>query len=148
MTLESPPRLTVIALAWHEAKHLAACFASLKLLTNTSDCETLILLDAERDPETERVARQIADHVEVSEFVNFSAQRNKALALATGEWVFFVDADERGTPSLAKEISEAIVRDDYAAYRVPRRNILFGHEVRHTGWWPDYQIRLLRRNNA
>jgi hypothetical protein len=75
-------------------------------------------------------------------------QRNRALELADADWVFFIDADERCTRQLAPEISEALRSGTHAAYRVPRRNILFGREVRHTGWWPDYQVRLLRRDRC
>jgi glycosyltransferase involved in cell wall biosynthesis len=94
------------------------------------------------------VARSAADRVVRSRFINFSAQRNRALELATSRWVFFIDIDERCTPSLALEIARTVAHGDCTGYRVPRRNILFGREVKHTAWWPDYQIRLLRRAHA
>src|SRR5205823_6205057 len=82
-------------------------------------------------------------------FVNFSAQRNRALVLANGAWVFFLDPDERVTAALAREIPAVLAEPgDRAGYWVARRTFMFGHEVRHTGWWPDYQIRLLRRDGA
>lgn len=141
-------RLAVVALAHNEAKHLEACFRSLQPLTSQPGVGTLIVLDSRADETTEKVARTVADRVIVSEFVNFSVQRNRALDAAQGEWVFFIDADERCTPALAQEISKALDQLEYAAFRVPRRNILFGHEVRHTGWWPDYQTRLLKRDSC
>jgi glycosyltransferase involved in cell wall biosynthesis len=140
--------LTVIALAWNEAEHLKACFDSLRPLIELTRARTLIVLDADADAQTTEVARQVAERVEMSPFVSFSAQRNRALEFASTEWVFFIDADERCTSELAQEISRALTRTDCDAFRVSRRNILFGHEVRHTGWWPDYQLRLLRRSRA
>ena len=139
------PNLTIVALAHNEARHIRSCFRSFGPLTARPDVSTLIVLDSRADAETTRVAEETAERVVTSRFVNFSQQRNRGLDEATSEWVFFVDPDERCTPALAREIAEAIESNRNAAYRVPRRNILFGHEVRHTGWWPDYQIRLLRR---
>ena len=137
--------LTIVALAWNEADHLPRCFASLRPLIRRTGASTLVLFDPAGDEKTLEVARRLADRVEISPFVNFAAQRNRALSLAQTTWVFFIDADERMTPDLADEIAEAIEKDTYAAYRVARRNILFGREVRHTGWYPDYQARLLKR---
>lgn len=146
MTTNYAARLTVAALAHNEADHLPGCFRSLKPLIESRGVETLIVLDTRADDATERAAREAAGRVVRSRFVNFSTQRNRALDEARGEWVFFVDPDERATPALAREIRAAVdAGGECAAFRVPRRNILFGHEVRHTGWWPDYQVRLLRR---
>ena len=138
-------KLTIVALAWRETEHLRACFRSLGPLRALTRASTLIVLNSEANPETAHIAEQVADQVVAAPFVNFSVQRNRGLDLAGGEWVFFIDPDERCTPDLAQEIAQVIDKGEFAAYRVPRRNILFGREVRHTGWWPDYQIRLLRR---
>jgi (heptosyl)LPS beta-1,4-glucosyltransferase len=140
--------LTIIALARNEARHLGPCFRSLQLLVDLTNAETLVVLDDHADEVTERIAHSVARRVARSRFVNFSAQRNRALELATSEWVFFIDPDERCTEPLALEIASVLDRAQCDAFRVPRRNILFGREVRHTGWWPDYQTRLLRRANA
>ncbi len=145
MTTQDRATLTVVALAWQEGAHLAACFRSLEPLVKLTGAFTLIILDNEADAITTDIANRVADRVVVSDFVNFSAQRNKGLDLSPTRWVFFIDADERCAPRLAHEIAQVIQRDDCAAYRVPRRNFFFGREVRHTGWRPDYQIRLLQR---
>src|SRR5207248_6759761 len=81
----------------------------------------------------------------------------QALQLATGRWVFFVDADERVSSALADEIraaaraSEAALADGADApvgYWVPRHNIIFGRLIRGGGWSPDYQLRLLHHDRA
>jgi glycosyltransferase involved in cell wall biosynthesis len=140
--------LTVIVLARNEARHLGPCFRSLRLLLKLTNAETLVVLDDKADDATARIAHSLAQRVATSRFVNFSSQRNRALELATTHWVFFIDADERCTNSLASEIAPALERAQCDAFRVRRRNIFFGREVRHTGWWPDYQTRLLRRAAA
>src|SRR5438128_2726695 len=92
-------KLTVVALARNEAKHLGPCFKSLQPLTSRPGVNTLIVLDSRADEATETVARATADRVVISEFVNFAVQRNRALDAAQGEWVLFIDADERCTPA-------------------------------------------------
>jgi len=144
MTSALPNSLTIAALARRESDHLEACFRSVQPMLELTGATKLIVLDADTDALTEEVARRVADRVHVAEFVNFSIQRNRALALAETEWLFFIDADERATPLLAREVADTVRKASHDAYRVPRRNILFGREVRHTGWWPDYQVRLLR----
>ena len=136
--------LTVVALAWREREQLARCFASLRPLVELTGAPTLIVLDADADAVTAKIARQVAQQVITNTFENFSRQRNLALDSVPTEWTFFIDADERMTRALASDIAARLQSGTDAAYRVPRRNILFGKEVRHTGWWPDYQVRLLQ----
>ena len=142
------PALTLAALAWRESDHLQACFDSLASLKANTMARTLIVLDDNADDATRTMAVKLADNVATRRFISFSHQRNAALSLADTEWVFFIDPDERCTPPLALEIEKAITSATHSAYRVPRRNILFGREVKHTGWWPDYQVRLMRREDC
>jgi len=81
-------------------------------------------------------------------FVNYPLQRNAALQLASRDWVFFVDADERVTPDLAEEIRRVADETAFVGWWVPRKNYIFGKWIRHAGWFPDYQLRLLRRDRA
>lgn len=148
MTEDVAARLTIVALAWNETRHLQGCFESLQPLIQHTGAETLVLFDSAGDDATLRLARQVADKVVIADFDNFARQRNRALDIARSRWVFFIDPDERCTPRLAQEIAQAMDAGRCAAYRVPRRNILFGHEVRHTGWSPDYQLRLLERERC
>ena len=64
------------------------------------------------------------------------------------EWVFFIDADERCTPELRTEIERTLKNPQHQGYYIPRHNYIFGKLTRHTGWYPDYQMRLLDRSNA
>jgi glycosyltransferase involved in cell wall biosynthesis len=80
----------------------------------------------------------------------FAAQKNFALAQATGDWVLSLDADERVTPELRQRIARVLADDRAGApapdgYSIPRRNVFWGAWVRHGGLYPDYQLRLFRR---
>ena len=79
----------------------------------------------------------------------YSDWRNKGLAKATGDWILYVDADERVTPELRKEISELINKtsEKYSSFAIPRRNIILGREMKHGGWWPDYVKRLYKKDS-
>src|SRR5256885_1854185 len=77
-------------------------------------------------------------------FDSFAAQRDAAVALAEGDWVLFVDADERVPPALRDEVRARLVAPGgCVGFWIPRRNVLMGRVVRYAGWSPDYQLRLL-----
>jgi hypothetical protein len=87
--------------------------------------------------------------VEERAFDTFAAQRDAALGFAVGEWVLFVDADERVTPSLRDEVLATISAPGArGGFWIPRHNYLMGRVVRYAGWYPDYQLRLLERRAA
>jgi hypothetical protein len=81
----------------------------------------------------------------VRPFDNFAAQRQAALDGVEAEWVLFVDADERVTPALAQEVQRVVDTGQANGYWIPRRNFIVQHETRGGGFFPDYQLRLLRR---
>jgi hypothetical protein len=137
MTRSTPERVCAIVLTHNEARHIAACLDTLTW------ADELIVLDSFSSDHTVEIARAKGARVEQRVFVNWAEQRTAAMALTALPWVFFVDADERATPELAAEVQQAIQSDACAGYWVPRRNIIFGKHIRHTGWSPDYQPRLL-----
>lgn len=138
--------LTTIVLTLDEEEHLPGCLASLAPL----QCDVVVLDSGSRD-NTLAIARAAGARVEYRAFTGYADQRNAALELpGLGEWVLFIDADERLTSAGATEILAALAAasEDLAVLRIPRRNVFFGREVRGGGWWPDYQARLLRRGRA
>lgn len=96
---------------------------------------------------TADVARSRGVPVVPKPFTSFPSLRNLALDLVETPWVLFVDADERVTPALADEVRAVIGRqgaDAPVGYWIPRRNFIWGGWIRHGGWSPDYQLRLLQ----
>jgi glycosyltransferase involved in cell wall biosynthesis len=94
--------------------------------------------------DTARIARGAGAIVLENPFVTIGAQRNAAIELATCEWILVLDADERAEPALAAEISRVLAGPAHDAYRIPRRNLFLGREVRHGGWERDRPLRLFR----
>jgi (heptosyl)LPS beta-1,4-glucosyltransferase len=110
----------------------------------------LVVVDDRTVDATAEIAASLGARVEKHRFEDYARQRNAALKMADADWVFFVDADEVGTPELEKEIRciTGLYEGAAPGYWVPRRNIIMGRWVRHAGWSPDYQMRLLRRVDA
>ncbi len=138
-------QLTAIIIARDESRHIADCIASLRW------ADEVVVCDNYSQDDTATLAQQAGARV-IPNFLhqNFAQAHNLALDTVTlANWVFFVDADERATPELAAEI-RAIVKDDLApvGYWVPRHNYIFGKLTLHAGYYPDHQMRLLRRGRA
>jgi glycosyltransferase involved in cell wall biosynthesis len=129
--------LSIVVLTYNEEKNIAACLDTLTW------GDELMVLDSFSSDATPAIARSHGARVEQHPFTNWAEQRSEAMQLAVHPWVFFVDADERATPDLAAEVRQVVTSDAFAGYWVPRRNYIFGHLMRHTGWSPDYQPRLL-----
>lgn len=111
--------------------------------------ERLVLVDAATRDATRQVSRRHGARVEERVFEDFAAQRDAALALATGDWVLFVDADERVSAALRDEVLAAVAQaGGHAGFWIPRHNYMLGRVVRGGGWFPDEQLRLLKRGAA
>ena len=140
---DSPPaRLTCGILARNVADHIGDCVRS------CSFADDVVVFDTSSTDNTVQIAIAAGARVVDTPFVNFSQARNFALRALDSEWVFFVDADERVTPELAQEIGEVIRRSDVDGWWVPRYNHIVGHVMRGGGWYPDHQLRLMRRAEA
>ncbi|HIE37924.1 MAG TPA: glycosyltransferase family 2 protein, partial [Anaerolineae bacterium] len=108
-----------------------------------------VVFDSFSTDRTVELARQAGAEVIQHPFQNYAQQRNAALDRADAAWIFFVDADERATPELAEEIRAVTTGDrPEVAWWVPRHNYIFGRLTLGAGWYPDYQLRLVRRGHA
>lgn len=134
--------LTVVVLTLDAARHIEAC------LDGLAWADERVVLDGGSRDDTVARARRAGARVHTRPFDTFARQRNYALALARGDWIFFVDADERVNAALAEEVRAALCGTAHHGFWVPRRNIILGGWVRHGGWYPDYQLRVLRRGYA
>ncbi len=135
--------LIAVILTRDEAHHIGACIQGLR-----DWVDGVLVWDSGSVDGTPALARQAGAWVVHRPFDDYAHQRQAVLDTVDATWILFVDADERVTPALAQEIRTAIDRGDAVGYWVPRRNIVVGQEVRGGGFWPDYQLRLLRRDRA
>jgi (heptosyl)LPS beta-1,4-glucosyltransferase len=150
--MDERPTITACVIARDEQNNLTELLPGLRWAD-----EVLVVIDASTRDASVQVAQPHADRVEVCEFVSFAHQRNRALDLARGRWVLFVDADERLSEALIAEVQAAVAQSEYGmssgalapvGYWIPRHNLILGRLVRGGGWSPDYQLRLLCRSHA
>lgn len=162
----SAPTLSVAIIARDEERHIGACLESSAGLAD----EVVVLLDDRSRDRTGAICREHGAQVYVEPWRGYPAQRNRALHVCRGTWVLFVDADERITPELRRDVVQVtgcqlqapdslVTNEDAllplrsplstaAGYWIPRHNVFFGQTLRGGGWYPDYQLRLLRRTHA
>jgi glycosyltransferase involved in cell wall biosynthesis len=136
--------LSVIVITRNEAAVIARC------LESVAWADEIIVMDAASTDGTPDIARKLKAKVNATaDWPGFGAQKNRALTLATGDWVLSIDADEWVTPELRAEIQRAVgAPGDYSAFRTPRLSSYCGRFMRHSGWWPDYVTRIFRRGAA
>ncbi len=138
--------ITAAIIARDEEVHIGHCLDTL----TWADAHLVVLDERSRD-QTGRIAAAKGARVVTRAFTTFPAQRNAAMDLVTTPWVLFVDADERVSPDLAREVRAVAEQSEGSGavgFWIPRRNYIWGGWIRHGGWYPDYQLRLLRVANA
>ena len=135
-------RLSAVLIVKDEANKLAECLASLQF------AHEIVVLDSGSGDRTVEIAREYGARVVVnSDWQGFGVQRQRAQALATGDWVLMIDADERVTPELRSNIETAICSGP-AIYYINRLSWCFGRFMRHTAMYPDWIPRLYPRTQA
>jgi glycosyltransferase involved in cell wall biosynthesis len=138
--------ISVAIIAKDEARHIGAAIASV----HGRVAEIVVLVDQRSTDATAAIAVAAGARVMIEAWRGFPGQRNLALSVCTQPWVFFLDADERVEPDLLAELATrcADASADVAGYWVPRHNYFFGHCLVGGGWYPDYQLRAVRRLEA
>jgi len=132
--------VTTITLTLNEEHNVEACLESLAW------ADRMVVFDCFSTDRTVNLAQQAGAEVIQHPFENFAQQHNAAMAHVETDWVFFVDADERATPDLAAEVRAVTAGDrEEVMWWVPRHNYIFGRLTLGSGWYPDYQARLLRQ---
>ena len=131
-------KLSVIVIAKNEEQMIRDCLASIKW------ADEIILVDSGSTDKTMEIAKKYSARIISlpTEKLEFAKWRNAGLKAAKGDWVFYLDADERVTPELQKEIEKAIGDTKYVTYAIPRRNYYLGRKMHYGGAWPDYVKRL------
>ncbi len=144
MTNETGSRraqLAAVILTKNVANHIGPCIETLRF------ADRIVVSDSYSTDGTVERATAAGAEVMQRPFDNFAGQRNASMDAVDAEWIFFVDADERIPEPLAAEVRSVIDREE-TGWWVPRHNFIVGKQVRYGGFYPDYQLRLLRRDCA
>ena len=136
------PTLSAVIITKNEAFNIADC------IDGVAFCDEVIVVDSGSTDGTVVLAQGKGARVVHHDFEGFGRQFNYAASLATSDWVLSLDADERIDAELAAEIKEAVARGDADGYEIPRLSYFCGRPMRHSGWYPDYVLRLWKRGRA
>lgn len=130
-------KLSVVVLTQNSAATLAATLESIK------KAEEIIVVDGGSTDGTLKIAQKYTDKIFTHHLTSFADQRNWAAKNISGDWLFYLDADEQVTAKGWQEIRN-VATLEHSAWRFKRQNIFFGHRMRYSGYWPDWQTRLFK----
>lgn len=134
----SRAKITAVVIAKNEAEMLAACLNTLKWL------DQILVIDCASTDETAKIAEENGATVIGFEHSSFAKIRQKGLEMVTTDYIFYVDADERVTPALAKEILVHLENNDCQAMKINRDNICYGEQLNYGNWQHDQVLRIFQ----
>lgn len=139
------PTLSVILITRNEEANLDDCLTSFEGIA-----QQIVVVDTNSSDRTLEIAKNHGALIsQPADWPGFGPQKNRALDLATGDWVLSLDADERLTPALRSEIAMVIHHSAHVdCFSIPRLSWYCGRFIRHSGWNPDYVDRLFKRGSA
>jgi len=137
-------KVSVVVSAYNEEKKLEDCLKSVKDVAGE-----IVVIDNTSSDKTNQIAKKYTDKVFIRENnLMLNVNKNFGFTKVTGKWILNLDADERVTDELSKEILDLDENMSTNGLLIPRKNILFGKWIRHSIWWPDYQLRLFKKNKG
>lgn len=138
-------KISVVVSAYNEQEMIEECLLSAKKVA-----DEIILVDNTSTDSTVKVAKKYTDKIftRPNDPVMLNRGKNFGFTKASGDWVISLDADERITSELAREIKKIIKNSEFVGYEIPRKNIIFGKWIQHSIWWPDYNLRLFKNGKG
>lgn len=138
-------KLSVVISAYNSEDKIEDCLKSVGF------ADEIILVNNSSTDKTENLAKKYTSKIFTRENnLMLNVNKNFGFSKATGDWILCLDDDERITDALAVEIKK-IVKDNKSqinGYFIPRKNIIFGKWIEHTGWYPDPQLRLFKNGKG
>jgi len=132
--------LSAVIISFNEEKKIR------RTLKSVQWCDEVILVDGQSTDRTVEIAKPLVTKlISIPNDPSMMSMRNQGILKADSDWVLIVDSDEVIPPCLVKEIRRHIQSDKYVGYRLPRKQCFFGKWMKHSGWYPDYQTRLVKK---
>jgi len=138
-----PETVSACIIAYNEEKNIRRCLESVKW------CDEIIVVDSYSNDRTVEICREYTGNVYVREYKGNIDQKNYAASLATMDWILSLDADERISPEMKREVLEILKKHNTSivGYFFKRRAYMFGKWIRHSGWY-HYKLRFFRRKKG
>jgi (heptosyl)LPS beta-1,4-glucosyltransferase len=138
------PKISVVINTLNEEQNLPRALDSVK-----DFADEVVVVDMRSDDRTVEIATRFGAKVHGHERMGYvEPARNFAISKAQGDWILILDADEKIPVSLAKWLKNEIKAPKSDYYRLARRNIIFGKWIKHSRWWPDYNIRFFKKGHV
>lgn len=134
--------ISIIIVTKNESLNIVDCIKS------ASFADEIIVFDSGSNDATVKLAREAGARVIETDWPGYGTQQNRAIEASTCNWIYSLDADERITPELAKEIRNVISVGEFLIFDVGRSSLFLTKFLRHSGWWPDRTRRLFKRGSA
>lgn len=135
-------KLSVVIITKNEERHIENAVQSVLF------ADEVLILDSGSTDATCSLARGLGARIEYQEWLGFGRQKNKAVELASNDWVFVLDADEQITEQLKDEIIGTLKNPISDGFQIARLNNFFGKNIKTCGLYPDYTIRLFNRKKG
>jgi glycosyltransferase involved in cell wall biosynthesis len=137
------PTISVAIITFNEENNIRRTLDSVKW------ADEIVVVDSGSTDRTLEICREYTGNVIHQDWQGFSVQKNFALDRTTGDWVLSLDADEPIEPGLAEEIRRIISSSSaHDGYSIPRKTYFLGKQIRHGGWYPDYNLRLFQKGKG
>ncbi|MFZ5932589.1 MAG: glycosyltransferase family 2 protein [Patescibacteria group bacterium] len=134
-------KISVVINTLNEEKNLPKAVHSIRNLA-----DEIIVVDMYSTDETAKIAKKLGAKIFEHERTGYvEPARNFAISKALGPWILVLDADEEVTPKLASRLKKIAQNPKADYYRLPRKNIIFGKWIKHSRWWPDFNIRFFKK---
>jgi glycosyltransferase involved in cell wall biosynthesis len=134
-------KISVIIITKNEELNIEDCLKSVLW------ADEIIIVDSESEDQTTEIARKYTTKIFSRKWEGYSKQKKYALSLAGNEWVLSLDADERLSGELQREIQSG-PDGDFDGYSISRKNIFLGKHIKGCGWDNDYQLRLFKKSKT
>jgi len=139
----SRPLISAVIMARNEEKNIEDALRTL------SFADQIVVADTGSSDNTLDLSRRAGAEVHSIQFDGYGASKNRALDFCKHEWIFFMDADERVSPELARSIMSNIENSrGMDGFRVCRLTYFLGKPIKHSGWYPEHVLRLFRKGRG
>jgi glycosyltransferase involved in cell wall biosynthesis len=135
--------LSVVISAYNAEKTIKACLESVKDLA-----QEIVFVDNSSTDNTPNIAKKYTEKIFTRpNYPMLNINKNFGISKAKCEWILVLDSDEVVSDELKEEIKNIVTKKENGplGFYIPRRNIIFGKWIEHTGWYPDFQLRLFKR---
>lgn len=132
--------ISVCVITFNEEVNIEACLESVKW------ADEIVVIDSFSTDRTKEICLKYTDKFFAQKWEGFGITKNAAIDKCCGDWIFVIDADERITSDLKDEIQNLTPQFD--AYNIPRKSFFGKKWIKYCGWYPDYTVRLFKRQKA